>query len=238
MSYGDPAPRIRPTPVTLAGNLLYLLAVLLLVAAVASFAVFKTVIDAATDAYATVENGDTIVTFTRAAFIGTAIGYVIVALLMVLMARGVLRGSNGWRITTFVIAGLGVLCFGCGLLGGATSGRFRNAGTGPNADEMRAAQEKVQDAIPAWSTAVSLTVSLVSLLAAIAIIILLAMPASSAYFRRPQQQFIPPGYPQGPGAPGYPPGAPGYPPGAPGYPPGAPGYPQAGGRDEPPYPSG
>lgn len=213
MSYGDPAAPARPNSVTWASRLLYVLAGLTVLSAILTLAVLGKTFDAAKRAYANVENGDTVVTITKVATVVSLVISLVFALLYVLMARGILRGSNAWRITTFVIAGLGVLCFGCGLVGGAAGGSFGGKGGNANSQEMQDAANRMRDAIPSWSTASSTVLSLISLALVIGVIIMLALPASSAFFRKPAQQFIPPpGYPQAPGSTPAGPVDPPYPP--------------------------
>jgi hypothetical protein len=71
-----------------------------------------------------------------------------------------------------------------------------------------------------WLQPFTTATSLISLLALLAAMILLALPPSNEYFRKPQASWEPP-VPGG-AYPGYPPASPGYPPASPGD---SPGYP-------------
>ncbi len=219
MSYGvppvaTPAPRPRPSTVTTAGMLLYGLAGLTFISLIISAATFSKLTNAATDAYAGVPNGDTIAS---AAKIGGIVGFVldvIVIVLLVLLALFNMRGSNGMRITTWVIAGLGVLCYGCGAIGGGLSGSFSSRSSSGDAtqQQLNDAADKLRDALPGWLTPVQITASVLSLILAATVIILLALPASNQFFRKQEPEFVPypqyPQYPQMPPVQGTPPTAP------------------------------
>jgi hypothetical protein len=221
MSYGvppiaAPTPRPRPNTVTVAGMLLYGLAGLTVINAIISIATLSTTLDAAKDAYSGVANGDAAITAARIAGIAGIVIALIFAALWVVLAVGNLRGRNGLRITTFVIAGLAVLCYGCS----SASAGFQNRLTDANTDEqLKAAAQKMQDSIPSWITAWSITVAVVSLLASATVIILLALPASNQFFRKQEPEFVPypqyPQYPQMPPAQGTQPPAEGTQPTAP-----------------------
>jgi preprotein translocase subunit YajC len=198
MSYGvipeaTPAPRQRPSTVTVAGMLLYGIAGLTVISAIVSVATFSKTMDAAKEAYANISNGDTVITFAR---IGGIIGIIfslLIAALFVVLAAGNLRGKNGLRITTWVIAGLGVICYGCGVASGGLQTRFTSGGsTGDaNAQQLRDAAQKMQDSIPAWTHAWSVTAAVLGLIASATVIILLALPSSNQFFRKPEPEFTP-----------------------------------------------
>jgi hypothetical protein len=115
------------------------------------------------------------------------------------------------------------------------------AGNVPSNTEV---QDAINGALPSWYEPLSTVLTVISLLAILGAVILLALPASNAFFRKvqpawdPNQQFPypggQPGYPQS----GYPqspyPGQP-YQPGQPGQPyqPGQPGQPQPGQPGQP-----
>jgi hypothetical protein len=133
-----------------------------------------------------------------------------------------------------VLAGISVLCFGCGAIGtagsGVLSGMQRNNVNGVDAQE---ASRQISAATPGWEKALGFTTLGINLIAAILVIVLLALPAANAFFSRTRQVAEPPipglAYPPVPGSePGYP-SVPGNPPPPTGQPP-APG----GGPGEPP----
>ncbi len=99
-------------------------------------------------------------------------------------------------------------------------------GDGPSSEEI---QRRLEEALPSWLTPVSILLGVLSLIALITALILLALPKANQFFRKPTAAWEPPtpgasypGYPQAPGQPGYPQasGEPGYPSsGEPSYPP-------------------
>ncbi len=124
MSYQTPVPvtgpRARPGTVNAAGYLLYMAAALYLVNVIIGLATASKSLAAAKDVLTQTQQQtanidvDTLVKVTVYAGIGIN---VVVLVAFVLMGMFVLRGSNGWRITTFVVGGLAVLCSFCGLAG-------------------------------------------------------------------------------------------------------------------------
>jgi len=227
MSYYNPVvpagPRPRPGVVTMSGYLLYAVAALLTVNVLISLATLSKALDAVRAAV-----GNTDADFSNAFKVGEVIGAVIdlgIVVLFVLLGLFVLRGKNGMRITTWVVAGLGTLCSLCSVAGSGISQSMANSKNSSLSDSQISA---IKDAVPGWARATSIVVYLLIAIALIAVIIMLAMPAANEFFRKPNLMAMP-GY----GAPGY--GAPGY--GAPAYPTyGQPPYPA--GPPQPPYPTG
>jgi hypothetical protein len=170
-----------------------------------------------------VSSVDQIVSFVQGITIAVAVIYVIVAVGFLVLGLLNLRGANAARIVTWVIAGLGVLCFGClASLSAAGGGMSSRSGNVEGVDTQRATEE-INNSVPAWSRPTSLAVLVIIVLAMILVIILLALPSSNAYFRRePVAEPPVPGmpYPSYGPAPEYPP-APGSPPPAPPPPPGS-----------------
>lgn len=236
----NPASRPRPSVVTAASYLLYLVAALEVISAIIAFSIIGKVSDALRDVYAGTALSDSSETVIKAS-------YTIGAVFALLLAAGFAvlgyfdgRGKNGARITTWVIGGISLCCFGVGLGGNAVSGSLGGGSStngGPTSTEV---QRRIEDALPSWYTPVSVTLSVLSLLAILAVIILLALPKANAFFRKqPEATWDPQaGYPPYPGQqPPYPPpagpyGNPGQP--APGLPPYPGQQPPAGGQ--PPYP--
>ncbi|WP_018217899.1 hypothetical protein [Salinispora vitiensis] len=156
-----------------------------------------------------------------------AVGIVVLALLNN-------RGMNPARIITWVVGGITLCCVGVGMASFAVGNMLEIDASGDvvSPEELN---RRLEEVLPSWYEPV-----LTGALGAIALLvalILLALPKSNEFFRKPQQQWEPPvpgaAYPMAPGGPAYPPpppGDPAYPP-PPGasYPttPGQPGYPQA-----------
>jgi hypothetical protein len=221
--------------VTVASYLLYLVAVLEVLSAILVFTTLGTTTDAIKDAYA-----DTSLNADEA---GSVIGvvYGIGAGISLLLAAGFAvlgifngRGKNPSRIVTWVVGGIALCCVGAGLGGNALAGSLEDRSTA-GAPTQTEIQNRLNDALPSWYQPASTTITVIVLIAILTTIILLALPASNAYFRKqPAAQGWDPAVPY----PTYPPaGQPGYPPaGQPGYPAqpyGQPGQPAPG---LPPYP--
>jgi hypothetical protein len=130
--------------------------------------------------------------------VGTIVAVSISVLICVgfaVLAVFVGRGKQAARIVTWVLAGLFALCAACSVGGQALSGSLSglggntNSSQGPTAEQISKALE---GALPAWLNAVTIVLSLGVCLALIAVIVLLALPASNEYFRPAQAEFIPP----------------------------------------------
>jgi hypothetical protein len=181
-------PPRRPAAVTVAAGLMMLMALLGLVAAIANLAMMNRLVDrfreraAGTDA--TGSEIDTVVGFIRGISIGTAVIGIIVALALIGLALGNLRGSNASRIATWVLCGIGTVCGCCGLVGvlAQNNATFGGAGDDRTAEDLGRA---LADASPGWWTALSGTLSIGQSLGYIAVAVLLALPAANAFFRRP-----------------------------------------------------
>lgn len=224
MAYSSPpaAPARRPTSVTVACWLLYLVAALQLVGAALSLAYADAIQRALLDVYR-----DTAATGVSSVYrVFAIVGAVVVLLLaLALVVLAVLdgRGSNAARIVTWVLAGLGICCTGYAGVSNAlrgSAGFTQNGnGNGPSTTEVVNA---IRGAVPDWYFPVNTVLNVIGLVALIAIIILLALPASNAFFRRPTgpawqpplppgQAYPPPAYPyppagqQAPASPPYPP---------------------------------
>jgi hypothetical protein len=216
-------PAQRPATVSASTYLLWGTAAVSLLGAVLSL----TTVGKLSDAYADLYRG-TVAEGTESLIVGASVFGVVLQVLfsagLVILAIYNNRGRNGARITTWVIGGLMLCCGGFGLAGNALSNQLsglESAGGstgGPSSAEVQAALE---GALPSWYTPVTTTLSVISFLTILGAVILLALPASNAYFRQPPRGFDPslpyPAYPGG--QPPYPPGQPPYPPaGAPQYP--------------------
>lgn len=218
-----PAQRVRPSTVTISSWLLYLVAAVQVVSAIATFAGIGQIREIYTDAYAGTDMegvGETTVTI---GIIGGSVVALLLAVGLVVLAIFNNKGKNASRITTWVIAGIGVCCTGLGAAGSAFTGSMGSTG-GANVPDPAEVQERVNEAVP-WLEPSQMITNVIALLALLAVIILLALPPSNDFFRKPAQQWEPPtpgggyqAYPAYPQAPGAPPAAagPGTPPPAPG----------------------
>jgi hypothetical protein len=184
-----------------------------------------------------------------AASVGTAAARALFGIGFIVLAIFNNSGKNPARITTWVLAGLGVCCGTIFLIGSAASSTFNfdseGRGNRPDPEDV---QRQVNDALPSWYNPVVITLGLVALLVLLAVIILLALPPANEFFRKPPAVWQPPGgypqpgghYPYGlqpappPGAGPPPTGAPPPPTGAPPPPTGAPPPPPAAPPTAPP----
>ncbi|MEU5944092.1 hypothetical protein ABZ793_00840 [Micromonospora sp. NPDC047465] len=232
--------RTRPGVVTISTYLLWLFALTQLIGVIITLSTLGTVSRVLDEAYRGTEaNGvQNLADITKVITIVSAA--ILLLLAVVLAVLGVFnnRGSNGARITTWIIGGIMVCCTGGGLASGLAGGGFggtgQTTGNGPSPEEI---QRRLEEALPGWVNPVSTLVGVIGLLSLLAALILLALPKANEFFRKPKQAWEPPvpgaaypGHPQTSGEPGYP-QTPGYPQ-APGQPsaPGQPGYPAPGGQ--------
>jgi len=189
--------RVRPTTVTVASYLLYAMAALELIAVILGFVTLPKLQRAYQDAFQNVQGGSTAATI--ATVVGVVVGVLglLFALAFAILGVFVGRGRNGARITAWIIVGLSVCCFGSGLFGSSFGNSFRSSGNGaPDATEI---QRKITAAVPGWYPGVSLTLSVLNLLMAIAVIVLLLLPASNDFFRKTPAQTWEPPVPPAPG---------------------------------------
>lgn len=199
MSYVPPAPsgfpaqaggeRTRPTTVTTAGVLLYVVAALVLVRVILDGSAMGQQVDAAREAYQGIAHNDVLVNTMQVALIGSMVFNVLVGVTFAIFAYHNIRGRNGVRIATWVVGGLGLLCFGCGAAGPSVMANVTmNSQQTP---ELTAAAAHVRDSVPSWYTSAVVGVDVLLFLCLALVIILLAVPASNQYFRRPEPPVAP-----------------------------------------------
>jgi hypothetical protein len=185
------AARPRPGSVTISSYLLYAAAVLLAVVAITGLATLGTVSDVFGDAYAgtSVEGAEGFIVGVTAFF---AVVQLLFAIAFVVLALLNNQGRNAARITTWVVAGLGACCTGISLGGTAAGGM--NTGTSSTGDmpDPQVIQERLDAALPSWSGPLTLVFSILVFVALLAAIVLLALPASNAFFRKQPAGFEPP----------------------------------------------
>lgn len=203
MSYTIPpaagAPRVRPGVVTAASYLLYFVAALQVIGAAVALSSLGAVQEGTRAAYqdfpALRDSADAI------AAVGVGVGVVFALLFAAGFATlGILdgKGKNPARIVTWVVAGIGICCFGAGAAGRAVNSAFAGMGGDPEGPDPAEVQRTVDAALPSWYYPATTTINVLALLSVIAVIILLALPASNAYFRRPEPTWPQPPYPQPP----------------------------------------
>ncbi len=221
---GRPSP---PTTVKVSTYLLWVTAAVSLITAIIEISLVGRTTEAYRDVYAgTAAEG------TEGAIVA---GSIVAVVISVLFAAGLAvlaifnnRGRNGARITTWVIGGISLCCGGFGLAGTALTSSINLDDTagGPSTAEI---QRRLDEVLPSWYGPATVTLGVISLLAILGAIILLALPASNAYFRKPAAGWDPSlPYP-------YPGGQPPYPGAQSPYPGGQAPYPAPG--QQPPYPA-
>ena len=236
---GASVDRARPSTVTVSSYLLYVVAAIQIVSFLINLSALGTFQRVYRDAFAGTDQpavGETVATVTLVG--GSALGLLLgIATAALAMLNN--RGRNGSRITTWVLGGIFLCCSGLGLVGSLAGtftdlgGRGNNA-NGPDPAEV---QRRLDESLPGWYNPITTTLSVISVLALLGALILLALPASNAFFRKPLTGTGPlpgsgygePSYPDYPNYPAYPPGEPPLPP-PPGTPP-PPGAPPPGPPD-------
>ncbi|MET8253738.1 hypothetical protein [Micromonospora sp. NPDC005197] len=248
-SQSTPA-RQRPSTVTISSYLLFLFLACQVISLILTLSTIGKTRDVLRDAYSssTAEGADQVANFVFAFALGAGILVLLLAVVLAVLAIFNNRGSNGSRITTWIVGGIMVCCTGGTVLNGVGGGFTTGGNSGGDMPSSEEVQRRLEEALPSWIAPVTITLGVISLLALLAALILLALPKSNEFFRKPAAAWEPPtpgtsypGYPQASGQPGYPqaPGQPGYPSsGEPSYPSsGEPGYPstpgQAPGSEQP-----
>lgn len=195
---GQPAePQTRPTTVTAATWLLVGAAAIFLLTAVLAVAYASSFADAYEDAYAGTDLEDGARALGIAASIGGAVVNLLFGAGFAVLALLDYRGKNPARIVTWVVGGLALCCTGVGLLTNSLSGAMGgDVEGGPSPAEI---QRMLDTALPGWYFPLDLTLTAVSLLALLGAVILLALPPSNVFFRKPAPPTgPPPPYPSAP----------------------------------------
>jgi hypothetical protein len=209
MGYEVPASRPgRPSVVGAAVACLFVLAAIQVISAIISTFSYGPMIDAVRDYAGGTTEGDAVITTLQ---IGRYGGFAFAALFAIgyaVLGLFVNRGKNPARIVSWVVLGIGLCCNGIGLVSTAASGLFTGgnpeAGSSIDPDEL---QRRMEDAVPGWVNASTYILLTVSIIAALAAIILLALPAANAFFRKVEPVWEPPvpgGVYPAPGQPGQP----------------------------------
>jgi hypothetical protein len=213
MSYVVPGPKPRPGVVTAAAGLLFVSAGfhgLSIVVAIIELPYLQRAVQSMVQDQTAPRAASNLVQTTTQA--GVVFGIVVAVLLGAALAvLGVFvgKGSQAARVTTWVIAGLMALSNGCGL--GSTAFTALLAGRLPQPSTGGSTTLTASDIYPAWINAWTTANNVVNLVALVLVIVFLARPAASEYFRKPPALWVPAVgyYPPGPYQP-YPPNA-GYP---------------------------
>lgn len=194
MAYDVPATRPgRPTVVTAAVACLFVLAGVQLVSAVITVVAYGPMIDAARDYAGGTSDGDIVVTSLQ---IGRYGGFAIAAIFAIgyaVLGMFTGRGKNVARIIAWVVLGIGLCCNAGSLVSTAAGGMLNTSGSSSTGSvDMDELQRRMQDATPGWSTVAAYLLLAVSLIAGLAAVILLALPAANEFFRKVQPAWEPP----------------------------------------------
>ena len=221
--------KVRPASVTISSYLLYLVAALQVVGLVLAISMLGPTMEVYEEGFAGTPMAEQAGLFaTVGLVVGVGFG-VLLAVGLVVLAVLNNRGKNAARIVTWVVGGLFLCCLGGGLTISATGNALDFGSGGANGPDQAEIERLLEDRLPSWYMPADLTLDVLAFLALLAALILLALPASNEFFRRPQTVWEPPvpgsTYPAYPGSgyPGYPPAGPGYPPAGPSGPPPPPG---------------
>jgi hypothetical protein len=193
MGYEVPATRPgRPTVVTAAVACLFVLAGIGIISAIVTLVSYGPMIDAARDyAGGTTEGDATIVGLQVGRFAGFGIG-VLFAIGYAVLGMFVGRGKNAARIIAWVVLGIGLCCNAGSLIGTAASGLLQPGASSDSSIDPEELQRRMEAALPGWADALTYIVVAVSIIAALAAVILLALPAANEFFRRREPVWEPP----------------------------------------------
>lgn len=218
MSYYNPVvevgPRPRPGAVSAAGYLLYGVTALSIIAAGVYFAQLSSAGDIARRVAGPGDDPEALATGARIGVGGVGAICLLAAVMFAICAAYNLRGRNGMRITTWAVGGLFALCLGCSAVGSGI-GAAVGSTTTTTTTGISSSSQAVVNSFPAWYRVSISILEVVSVVLLLVTIILLGMPASNAYFRKPSPMLM--AMPGGYQMPAYPPLYP--PPGQMPYPP-------------------
>lgn len=224
MSYAvpTPPPKVRPAAVQTAVWLMWAVVALSVISIALSFVPLPEVDRALEEFYAQhpeLRNDAAIAIGEIGALSLTAIMAAAFAVLAIFVGRG----SQPARITTWVVGGIVALCQFCGLASSLATPALLNSmpsNGDPSTDLAVEQAQLIARATPVWFTVASNAILVLSLLAVLVTIILLAVPKANEYFRKEEEiwvpptgsgggypQYPPPAIPQNPGAPPAPPAA-------------------------------
>jgi hypothetical protein len=188
-----PAERVRPATVTIANALLIVVAVVYVASFVVAISVIGTMTEVFEEEFAgtEAEGAEGVV---AGVTVAVSAVYLLIAIGLVVLAVLNNKGKNPARIVTWVLGGIGLCCAGFGLLSSGINTSFGGSGD----IDQEQLQRRLEDALPSWYEPANLAILIVSILALAGALLLLALPPSNEFFRKPQQPFEPPppAYPQ------------------------------------------
>ncbi|MFC7245485.1 hypothetical protein ACFQO7_23670 [Catellatospora aurea] len=188
----------RPATVSVSALLLYVISAILLLSAAISVYTFASmpeglIEDIYRDAGMDAGLAESTASIAMVTAYVTAALYVALAVFFVVLGMFVNKGKQWARITTWVLTGIGLCCIGFGLVfQGLGSGLGSSSAGGIDQKEVT---DRLAEVAPDWSVLVGTVLNVVLLLSMLGVIIMLALPPSNAYFRKPAPEWTPPAYP-------------------------------------------
>lgn len=185
--------RPRPATVTAAAAIMIFMGAAGLVNAVVGLVAIGGVVDRFRDTAqatgASQSDIDGLVGLAWGTVIAGAVLAVLFGALLIALGVGNLRGRNGARIATWVVSGLGLFCGCCGLLAVVSQSALTwDISTNSGTEDLTQA---LTDAYPGWWIGLNGVVSAGQALGYLVVALLLALPASHPYFRRPAEPAAP-----------------------------------------------
>jgi hypothetical protein len=191
----SPGPRKRPAVVVAAAAILLALAICSLGHSVLGLVSLGSTVDRFKERARVIgaagSDIDAAVSQMRVSYIFAVLFAVLFAVVLAGLAYGLLKGSNGARIATWVISGIAILCDCCSTLFYFGANGINITTGGQNDLQAQLAQAQL-DAFPAWFLATAGGISLLQLLGYIAVAVLLALPAANAFFKKVAPGWLPP----------------------------------------------
>ncbi|MBN1172321.1 MAG: hypothetical protein JXA67_09115 [Micromonosporaceae bacterium] len=180
-------PRQRPGVVTAGVTMVAVVALLQFIGAAMTVVVAPDMRDIYLEALEGQEGSDAMGDVMMFAYYFGAGVSVLVGIGLAVLALFDAQGKQAARIVTWVLGGLYLCCAGGGL---ALSG----AGTAFSGGDVDTAEVErlTEEILPSWYAPFSTASSAIALLAMLAAVILLALPAANEYFRKPAELWEPP----------------------------------------------
>lgn len=178
----NPAPPARPATVTISSLLLYGIAAAQVLVAVLALATLGDVQEAYRNSFGNTEFDEELTGVVAGTMVVVAVIYIIIAAGLVVLSIFNGMGKNPSRIVTWVFAGLGLCCNGLSLFdsvpGAVTSSTTEG---GPSEQQFEA---DLAATLPGWYQPATVLLTVLTVAGLIAVIILLALPQSNAFFRK------------------------------------------------------
>jgi len=194
MSYAVPPPaKTRPSAVDWAAILLWIVAAVHVVSLIVAFLPNPALNSAIDDFNRTHPDfQQTSGTITLVAGVASLVIAAVLAIGLAILAIFLRRGSQAARVVTWALGGLLTLCSVCGLAGQLISPSLQTGNTSSTNQDLQDYAKIIEQHTPAWQNALSVVQLIVTVVALILVIVLLATPAANDYFRKQQDVWVPP----------------------------------------------